>query len=458
MKQPACHRVLIIVCLGMLLATSATRAADPVGARGMLSTGEEFAGRITHCDATRLTVLQDGRPKILLRRNVVRMALEFSEADQKTLDAMDEQERPFGMAGLLLENHLPDLAEALLVRRLEGYDRFLAEKAKDPKQREEAVKARAAFLDRAGAVFLEAKTRLPAALGGEGVEKKPEPQRYVPPSPQQIAFQEKTAEEWFEAMKKIAPEAHLIETDHYRIYSAWAKSDDGALKKIYANLYKKLCEQFDVPEDENIWIGKLPIYAFWTKLQFTTFSVQVAKTSQEMADNAGGYAGWRSRGGQVHRYVVLGPVKTDFRSKAKARAWFFELLTHESSHAFMGRYINERPIPNWVDEGIADTMAATLVPGSWATRKHVDATKEALAGKSVNGIFDCQNIPMDTFHYGIAQSMVRYLIAKDRKAFIEFIRLMKEGKKEADALRESYDMTRDEMVRGWGHYAKKKYR
>ena len=57
-----------------------------------------------------------------------------------------------------------------------------------------------------------------------------------------------------------------------------------------------------------------------------------------------------------------------------------------------------------------------------------------------------------------AQSLVRFLVARDRKAFVKFVHLMKQGKSEADALKEAYNLTREDLIRLWRGKATKALR
>ena len=451
-----------------------------------LSTGEKIHGKVLKSTGMYDSLIPEGkkRPIKVYRDNIIQLVVELDAQENQRLSKLPADQRTLQVAEILLDYKLEKLAEMTLVRWMELYasppasPRALNEarimalpeeqqkairaqyetyKKSHEKQAQEAKKRRAAWLDAAGGLYATRKAKLPRSLGGKTGKIKPA-RRYILPTTQQVDFAMEVADKWFVAMKKITPKAHLVETEHFRIYSGWPKSDDKALVGIYEKLYKALCKQFGIPPEENIWIGKLPIYAFWTKAEFVNFSIQVVQLPPSTAQGAGGYAGFRSQGHSIHRYVVLGPVKQEGQTNlTKARIWFFELLTHESSHAFMGRFQSENTIANWANEGIAETMSSTLVPKSRASKLHVDAAKETLKGHAVWGLFDVSNIPMDGFHYGASQSLVRYLIARDQKKFIQFIMLMKQGKSDKEALKEAYGADRDTIVASWMKYLKKKY-
>ncbi|MCD4825207.1 MAG: hypothetical protein K8S55_11415 [Phycisphaerae bacterium] len=291
------------------------------------------------------------------------------------------------------------------------------------------------------------KSRVKTQKTPKKKSKKSEP--YITPTASEIEYAKKKSDEWAEKMKKINPKVHLIETKHFRIYSTYPKSHDGHFKSICAKLYRKMCRQFGISPKKNIWIGKLSIYIFATRKGYETFYVDVIEKSEERSQKSGGLSGCVG----AFQYVLIAPLKNSVKSKSQARSWFLEVLVHESSHAFIARYINNNRIPNWIDEGIAEIMAATFVPRGSAARKFVSAAKKARKnGSNIDGIFDCRNIPLDSFHYGIAQSMVRFLIRLDQKKFINLIHTLKKGKNEHEALQEAYGMTRQEMVKKWYRY------
>ncbi len=49
-------------------------------------------------------------------------------------------------------------------------------------------------------------------------------------------------------------------------------------------------------------------------------------------------AGFCAKSGSVV-YVVLGPCRS--------KSWFYELLAHETTHGFLGRYRTNRSVPIW---------------------------------------------------------------------------------------------------------------
>lgn len=286
--------------------------------------------------------------------------------------------------------------------------------------------------------------RFASAVGRAAVEPAGEPKdvlgrKFMPVTKEEIQANRKLAQDWADKAKRtVVKSMHLVETDHFLIYSAWSRSNDAALKRICERLYAALCKQFAIPRRQNIWAGKCPIYVFWEKEHYLKFCKDVdgaGKRSPRLLQAAG----YSSQQGSF-TYVVL--------NKARTKQWFYELLVHETTHAFLGRYLTNGHVTAWVNEGLAEYMAATLVSGSYASRKYVSATREAVKGKKkVAHVF--KNVAMNAFDYGIAQSFVRYLIRRDRKAFIRFVGLIKHGRSDAEALQEAYGLSREQFLKAW---------
>ncbi len=420
-------RILLLPAIVLLWPPAALVAGDGPVVGMMLSSGDEIRGEALSFTARTLTI----RSKKGIRRvywpNIIAMGLQ------------DAEPKPAGKAAAalscgraFLEAGMNDIAACFFVLAVR----------KDGSLKGEI----AALYDNRGAA-------LPKSLGGTSVAGEKliaAKHNYARPGPGQVRASLNLAREWGQKARDIVPAMHLIETPHFLIYSAWSARDDNVLKMKYEKLYRALCRRFKIDYRENIWIGKLPVYAFWRQDNFVKFSALVTGVPPEVALRAGGYAGYKKQGSAVFRFVALGAVWRGRMTRAMAQTRFYEVLVHESTHAFMGRYINERRIPNWVDEGIAETMAATLVPQSHAARKIKVLTKLAAgSGAPVESIFDVGNIPMSRLHYGMAQSLVRYLYQKNSAAFIAFIEKLKEGVSDRDALQSTYNISREKLVREW---------
>ncbi|HOD82425.1 MAG: Carbohydrate binding module (family 6) [Planctomycetes bacterium ADurb.Bin126] len=259
----------------------------------------------------------------------------------------------------------------------------------------------------------------------------------MPTSPLQAAVNRKYAEALAEKGKQIAPALHLIETPHFLIYSSWSPGQDKALSENMEGIYSAMLKQFALPPQTNVWAGKCVLYVFWEKSHYQAFATRVMETD---------YA--RAAGFQYHRghfvCIVIGNTPT--------RDWFYEILVHESSHAFLARYINPRPVPDWINEGIAETLVCDVLEPkgvrTQARNKLLSACRTAVRERrDISHVF--KEVRLVAYDYGLAQGLVQFLIASDRRAFITMVRLIKQGKSDEEALREAYSISREQLAERW---------
>ena len=277
--------------------------------------------------------------------------------------------------------------------------------------------------------------------------KRPSPQaaprirKITPATEAQIAAFRTQAMAWHQkAQKDIVPALHLVETRNFLVFSAWSRKNDARLRQVCETMYTHLRRQFALPRNQPVWAGKLPIFLFHEVRHFRRFTNEV---DGRKAPGSGGYLSQRSDG---FCYIVL--------NRAYSSTHFYGLLVHEGTHAFLARYRTDAPLVPWVNEGLAETMAARLVPGCEAATRYTQATAEAVRGnRDVSGIF--RGVRLSEFDYGIAQSLVRFLIARDRKRFINFVKLLKVGASDEEALRHAYGLTRKELLAEWRRASKK---
>jgi hypothetical protein len=246
-----------------------------------------------------------------------------------------------------------------------------------------------------------------------------------------------------DAAAEFVPKLHRVTTPHFDIWSPWDAAGDHKLARVCERMYAAMCRQFDIPPREKVWVGKCPVYIFGRVADYQRFCREVDPNG---LPDAGGYCHWESNG---FVYIVM--------NRCGTRKSFYELLVHEATHGFLSRYLSPRRIPKWVNEGLAEYMAGRMVPGCGAVRRVREATRQAARGRGdVMRIF--REVRLEAFDYGLAQSLVQFMIAGDRKGFVKFITLLKQGKPEADALKEALGVSHEELAAAWRRAAKKAVR
>jgi hypothetical protein len=274
----------------------------------------------------------------------------------------------------------------------------------------------------------------PASQPVKGAASKPaDDLKFRIPTPQQIEAAMKEAEGFADKVKKFAPGLRTVETPHFRVYSTFPTSDDKPLTETVEGMYVALCAQFDIPAKENIWVGKCVLFLLAKDEDYVTFTKDVDGAKLEAAS---GYCSHRPMG---LVYVIMRPCNT--------RTRFYEVLVHENTHGFLSRYLSDKTVPHWLNEGLADLMAAKLVPGCNAQRLAKDSTKTVVKEKKdISHIFEKVK---ESFDYGVAQSLVQFLIAKDRLGFIKLITEIKQGVEDEQALKDTYKLSHEELHKAW---------
>lgn len=448
LRRSAPLLVMLIVLSGLAL------PAPELGARTLqvsatLTTGGEAEGLLLRDDGIRF-LIRSGRSGLEETRSANIIELQINELPSAAItlrpeDAANENAwvtlarwtarqryawlTEFALRMSLLEPGAASTPLRLDVRRAEA----LVFAEEDPR------------FEQLAAVYTGSRLKVAAAFGGND-RARPE-RRYLLPTAEEVAANTQRSEQLFEAARQIEPAFHVIETPHFVIYSGWPRSDGPTLKKVYTRLYEQLCDQFNVPVGQHVWAGKLPVYAFWDKQEFVTFCVQVMNIPQSIASQAGGF--YTMRGD--FDAVVLGPVLLPGMRKSDARKWFFNLLVHESTHAFLARYYSRERVPSWLNEGMAETLSSRMVTQASSDRALAFARERARQGWVPDAalFFDAPNIPLEAEYYGAAQAMTRLLIRQDRRQYIELIRLIKDGKTDEQALQEAFGITRKELLARW---------
>lgn len=275
--------------------------------------------------------------------------------------------------------------------------------------------------------------------------------RYRKATPQEILSNRLHALELGEKMREgIATSTHLVETEHFLIFSEWNRMNDGGLNKICEEMYEKLRTQFNLATTESVWIGKCPIYLFWEPAHFTQFisGVDQSKLLDPGTAHADGYHATRGR----FAYIVINGVRNFGASRNEALQRLYEVLVHEGTHAFVNRYVSDRSLPLWLEEGLADYMAASLVPQSQANKKFADAARYGLKKPEAIASLLEKKKDLTSMEYGLAQSLVRCLVQQNSRTFIHFVELLKQGISQQQAFEDAYHVSRAELLRSWAQF------
>jgi len=268
-----------------------------------------------------------------------------------------------------------------------------------------------------------------------------------PPTEEELQAARKQTEALAEKAKQAALNLHQIETPQFHLYSTFSsKGDDEFFRSTATRMYELLCKQFAIKPDETVWVDKLPIFAFSTKAQYGAYCNAIGK-----GDAGNKTAGFMSTSGIAgHAYIAAccsfqkQSATGEFKD-AWDPSWFGEIMVHESTHAFMSRYLTTRHLPTWVNEGIAEYMAGTLIKNSEADRRSQRAIQAFLAG-TYNPMQVFDDVKTGGNDYGMVHALTSYMIQKDANAYRSFIQLLKRGATDEEALKLAYKTDRTALV------------
>lgn len=281
--------------------------------------------------------------------------------------------------------------------------------------------------------------------------------RYPIATPEEIAAAMQKTQEVADLMQALEPGMRKIETDHFLIYTALPKSVDALLVKASDHLYDRFADLFNLADGENLWIAKLPIYATSGEAPFIALSQQAFGIPPGQSGQAAGY----HIAVGPFRCVVLGEVAMPwFRTPEETKRWLVELLIHETSHAFLSRFISPARLPSWLDEGVAELNAKELMD---KPRQTVSERRRLRAHDEIrrNGptwfrpLFDMRAIIGGRGEtYGAAHSVVEFLYRSDRKRFVSMVEAIKQGQSGAEALQTHFGMSYNELNARWAEAAR----
>ena len=249
-----------------------------------------------------------------------------------------------------------------------------------------------------------------------------------------------TALEAFVADAKAAFPA--LETSRTHEFLVATDIPSGQIAPCLANLdamHDFLCDLYAIPRGEPVWRGKCLVFAFAREEDFLAFEGRFFDVAPR---GVHGLCHQRSDG-----RVIMACHRGDDASA------FGHMLVHETSHGFNHRWISPERLPNWLNEGIAEWVGTQVVPACRQVPvKEARALDLMRTRRSVGeGFFDPgPDVHIHPDQYGIASSLVRFMVARDRKKFAAFVHGIKEGLDVETSLQESFRASLDDLIGAYG--------
>ncbi len=247
-----------------------------------------------------------------------------------------------------------------------------------------------------------------------------------------------------EVAGKLKVRLDEIQTDHFLIFTDWDQREYAFLKTNLEGAYAVVSRQFDLSAKENIFIGKLPVYMFARQSTFRQFAKEIDDAPPYMATMASGY--YYSRDDGIGHMAMWKPDPTDTNGDVRKaeRRWAY-VLTHEFTHAFIARYRGHGRIPVWLNEGIAEMIAAGQFPRSDPI---VMAQRMAKSKMDISPVFD-DDMSKAGASYPIMRTLVEMLAGDNPRAFKAMVDDIKGGMDGEDALEKHFHCDYTGLTMAW---------
>lgn len=231
----------------------------------------------------------------------------------------------------------------------------------------------------------------------------------------------------------------LHETKYFLFFTDMPAGQAAPFIAQLDKMYEFLGQAFGIKPGTNIWQGKSPVVCFINKADFVEFEFKFMDNAD--ASGAQGLC-HQSTDGKVLTSCYRGD-NPDF---------FAAVLVHETAHGYIHRFRTTTFVDTWVNEGIAEWVAAAIVPkegkaGEIGRRQRSGAELVRRSGR-LGQFYDAERLSRD--QYGIASSMVELLIKLNPDQFKLFFNGIKDGLKWEDSLTRAYGFTRADLTTLYG--------
>jgi hypothetical protein len=230
----------------------------------------------------------------------------------------------------------------------------------------------------------------------------------------------------------------LVETKYYLFYTDMPPASVAVFIAYLDSMYEQLSKAFGIPAGKNIFCGKCVVVAFNTQESFLQFEKVVYNNVPN--EGTAGLCHSSSSGEVV---ISVHKLSNPFS--------FANVLVHETSHGVVHRWLSSVRVPSWINEGIADWVAAAVVKGSRdVTNKQSLALERVRQTASLGGRYFDETMNIEFMYYGIASNMVEFLLRVDANKYRQFLTNIKEGYTTEESLQKSYGVTMQQFVQQYG--------
>jgi hypothetical protein len=265
----------------------------------------------------------------------------------------------------------------------------------------------------------------------------------VNPWPELTAEQHEASVEELRKLIKLVTETRttmkLHETQEFLFCSNIPDDQIKPYTTALDKMHDMMCEMYGIKKGEPVWKGKCLVMAFLDKSEFLDFEKTYLKNPEVPSQVYG----------LCHSYSDGKVIMSCYRGDDPNE--FAKMLVHETSHGFIHRYRTPARLPTWINEGMADWIAGTLVTqDTTVKRRQKDAITRLYQTHDMGDKFLTTNDFIEPWQYGTASSLTDFLIRNNKVAYTKFIQGIKEGQKWQDSLQAAFKITPDQLVASFG--------
>lgn len=247
------------------------------------------------------------------------------------------------------------------------------------------------------------------------------------------------------------PKLRCVETRYFLFASDVPPQMYREIQALLDRMYDVLCDKFNVPfvdpKDEqegasavekrnaskskpvrkNIWQAKCVVVVFMNESDYNQFEMRFFNQKPS--------AGTK---GLCHQ-MLDGTVTITCKFN-KDKFNMYSSLVHETTHGFSFMHRVAYPLPLWLNEGVSDWTARTLVPqATTCPAKQKQAVAAMQKTRSLGGMFHTTD-HLDPWQYGAAAMTVNLLLKRNPGAFVNLIDDVKDGADVEQTLLKYYNL------------------
>jgi hypothetical protein len=222
-----------------------------------------------------------------------------------------------------------------------------------------------------------------------------------------------------------------VETEHFLYFTNVPPQQTFHSPRLLDQMYDKACELYGVPRGARLFKGKASVFMFANQQQLKAYT-------QHFGGPAWAAGFCQTLGDGSVRIVMY---------QNPDRGYTIHTMLHETAHGVNWRYRSPVPLPPWLEEGIAEWVAANTTGNFRYVRanRRVAADHVRNAWQLGDALFEPPGIQQQ-WEYGLAYAMVDHLIARDRRAFVELVDRIKDGEDWEDALHNTFRLRSNELL------------